>query len=213
MSDNPRVPDKFDQPAARRIADAVRDVERRSAAELVVEIRARSGSYAHADARFAALFALISLAVLVYMPLTVPPFAVLLDPIAAWLIGMAIAKRSATLRRLFTTRRERLEAVRTHAAALFHDRGVANTSGETGLLLFVSLLERRMEVLADRGLLQKVNATEWNAAIAALHVERATDSEAVIAAIHSLGAILTRDVPAGADDADELASTPEIQLA
>jgi putative membrane protein len=203
---------QFDAEAARSIGDAVRELENRSAAELVVEIRSRSGSYAHADARFAAFFAFVSLVVLVFMPFTVPPIAVLLDPIAVYALGLGIAKRSDALRRLFTARRERIAAARTQAAALFHERGVANTSGETGVLLFVSLLERRIEVLADSGLLQKVDAGHWNAALAELHVERQLDPEAVIAAIHRLGRILERDVPVGAVNEDELSNLPEVSL-
>lgn len=204
---------RFDTAAVQRIGEAVRELEHGSAAELVVEIRARSGSYAHADARFAALLALVSLAVVVFMPLTVPPVTVLLDPVAFYALGVAIARRSDAVRRLFTSRRERLLAVRTHAAALFHDRGVANTSGETGVLLYVSLLERRMEVLADRGLLQRVATTDWNAALMELQTERELDADAVVVAIRRLAAILKRDVPAGDDNPDELASTPEVQLA
>ena len=203
---------QFESAATRSIGEAVRELESRSAAELVVEIRARSGSYAHADARFAAFLALVSLAVLVYMPFTVPPVAVLLDPVAFYAVGLAIAKRSDSLRRLFTTRKERQQAVLTHAAALFHNRGVANTSGETGVVLFVSLLERRIEVLADRGVLLKVDANEWNAALAALHAEQPLDPEVVIAAIRRLGAVLERDLPAGAVNEDELSSVPEISL-
>jgi putative membrane protein len=202
----------FDSGAARRMGDAVRELEQRSSAELVVEIRARSGSYAHADARFAALLVLISLVVLVFMPWVVPPITVLLDAVALYVLGLAIARRSSSLRRLLTTRAERGQAVQTHAAALFHRRGVANTSGETGVLLYVSLLERRMEVLADRGLLRTVAANDWNAALAELHAERAIDPEAVIAAIARLGAIIERDAPAIGVNEDELPSAPGVEL-
>jgi putative membrane protein len=204
---------KFDAEAGRRIGEAVRALESRSAAELVVEIRGRSGSYAHADARFAALLALISLGVLVYMPLTVPPIAVLLDPIAFYVAGVVIARRSVVIRRAFTSQRERLSAVRTHAAALFHDRGIANTSGETGVLLYASLLERRLEVLADRGLLQKVVANDWNAALAELHEKRELDVDAVIATIERLAPILGRDLPASDVNEDELSNAPEVGIA
>jgi putative membrane protein len=203
---------QFDAEAVRRIGDAVRDVESRSAAELVIEIRARAGSYALADARFAALLAFVSLVVLVFMPFTVPPIAVLLDPVAVYVLGLAIAKRGDALRRLLTSKRERLEAVRMHAAALFHQRGVANTGGETGMLFFVSLLERRIEVLADRGLLQKVDASEWNAALAELHLERQLDPDAVVAAIRRVGNIVARDAPAGTVNEDELSNAPEVSF-
>jgi putative membrane protein len=204
---------KFDAAAARAIADAVRDLETRSAAELVIEVRARSGSYAHADARFAAALALVSLAIVVYMPVTVPPMTVLLDPIAFFALGLAIAKWVPAVRRAFTSRKERLEAARTQAAALFHERGIGNTSEETGVLLYVSLLERRMEVLADRGLLRKVNANDWNAALAALHRDRSIGPDDVLAAIKALAAILGRDLPAGETNADELGNAPQVRLA
>lgn len=204
---------KFDAEAARRIGDAVRALEQRSAAELVVEVRSRSGSYAHADARFAALLALVSLAVILFMPWVVPPITVLLDPIAVYFLGVVIARRSATLRRLVTTRRERDEAVRTRAAALFHERGIANTTAETGLLLYVSLLERRIEVLADRGLLRKVDANDWNTAMAELHAATRVDPDAIVVTIMRLGEILERDLPVGDENADELSNAPEIRLA
>lgn len=204
------MPRQFDAAAARRVGDAVRDLESRSSAELVVEIRMRSGSYAHADARFAAALVLVSLVVLVYMPWVVPPVAVVLDAIAMYVAGVAIARRSTTLRRLFSRPREREQAVQTHAAALFHQRGVANTSGETGVLLYVSLLERRMIVLADRGLLQKVEANEWNAALAELRAERGMDAYAIVAAISRLAPILQRGLPASAVNEDELPGAPGV---
>ena len=203
----------FDASAARRIGAAVQELESRSSAELIVEIRARSGSYAHADARFGACVALVSLIVVVFMPFVVPPITVVLDPIAFYAVALLTARRSDSIRRLFTTRRERLEAVRTHAAALFHDRGVANTSGETGVVLFASVLERRLEVVADRGILQSVEPYDWNAALAELHVERKVDAERVIAAIQQIGTVLQRDLPAEALDRDELPNAPEVQLA
>jgi putative membrane protein len=202
---------QFDAEAVRRLGEAVRELESRSSAELVVEIRPRSGSYAHADARFAAILTLLSLAVLVFMPLVVPPVAVLLDAVAFYVLGLALARRADALRRLCTTRRERLDAVRTHAAALFHHRGVANTGGETGVLLLVSLLERRMELLADRGLLRRVVASDWNAAVAELHVERPLDPGAVEGAIRRLASIVARDAPAGEINEDELPSTPRTE--
>jgi putative membrane protein len=204
------MPRAFDAAAVKSIADAVRDLESRSAAELVIEIRRRSGSYAHADARFAAALALLSLVVLVFMPFEVPAIVVILDPIAAYLAGIAVARNSDALRRLFTSARERETAARTHAAALFHDRGIANTSGETGLLLYASLLERRIEVLADRGLLRRLVPTDWNAALSDIRKERVLDPDEILNAIRALDALLARDVPRADGDVNELADMPEI---
>jgi len=203
---------KFDDAAVKQIAATIREIESRSSAELVVEIRGRSGSYAHADHRLAALLAIVSLIVLVFMPFEVPPIAVILDPIAVYLAGLMFSRRSDPLRRLFTKSAERAQAVRTQAAALFHDRGIANTASETGILFYASLLERRIEVLADRGLLRRLVPHEWNAQLADLRDAHSLDPESVIAALQRLGAMLARDVPVGEGDVDELSSVPEIKL-
>jgi putative membrane protein len=198
--------------SADRIVAAVRELESRSAAELVVEIRARSGSYAHADGRFAALLTFVSLVVLVYMPIVVPPVAILLDVVAVYVLGHGIARRSMAVRRLFSTRRERLAAVRTHAAALFHDRGVANTAAETGVLLYASLLERKIELLADRAMLQAVAASEWNALLDDLHRQPELDEETILSTIRTLAAILERAAPAEGANADELPNAVALEV-
>jgi uncharacterized membrane protein len=78
------------------------------------------------------------------------------------------------------------------------------------LLLYASLLERRIEVLADRGLLRRLVPHDWNALLIEIRKERPLDPDAIITSIRSLGALLARDVPRGADDVNELADAPEI---
>jgi hypothetical protein len=65
---------KFDAEAG---SDAMRGFESRSSVKLTVEVLSRSGSYARADAGFTAA-ALVSLAVFVFIPLTVRASTVLL---------------------------------------------------------------------------------------------------------------------------------------
>ncbi len=202
----------YDSAATTRLAAAVREVESRSCAELVLEIQSRSGSYAHADARFGALLAFISLAAVLGLPVSFPPYALIIDTVAFFFIGLAISKRSKNVRRLMTSNRERVDAVRARAAALFFERGLANTSEETGLLLFVSLLEQRAELLADRGLLRLVPPEEWNAVRASIHSTRQFAPDDVIAIVQRLGAILHVCAPASGENLDELTSLPQLDL-
>jgi putative membrane protein len=56
--------------------------------------------------------------------------------------------------------------VRQYAKMQFLEREVFATPGRTGILLLVSLLERRVVILPDKGLHARVGAAEWNAVIA-----------------------------------------------
>jgi len=143
-----------DPAVAAALTEAVRDLESRSSAEVVVEIRSRSGSYAHADARFASLVAFLALIFLLFSPWTFRPGWVVADVAVAWGIGLVAASKSDALRRLLTTDRERAAQVHSTASGAFHDRGVANTSGETGVLVFLSVLVSRRFFPARKGSLQ-----------------------------------------------------------
>ena len=189
------------------LAAAVRDLEKRSCAEVVVEVRSRSGSYAHAEGRFSALAAFAALLVLLFSPWPFAAHWVAIDVAVVYGVALFVARRSDSVRRIFSRRAEREAQVRATAAAAFHERGVANTSGETGLLILLSVLERRVEVLADRGVLMAVPALRWNELL-----ERARDCAGTPAAllefVTGLAPVLGECLPWREGDVDELANEP-----
>ena len=71
--------------------------------------------------------------------------AVLLEPVA----------------RLFTDRRRRDLEVTQYAKALFFDRGLDRTRGRIGILLLVSLFERKVVILADDGFEARIDREDW----------------------------------------------------
>lgn len=197
---------------AAELTNAVRELEACSCAEVVIEIRARSGSYAHADARFGALIAFVALIVLLFSPWSFRPGWVVVDTLAAYAIGWLIARRSDSARRLMTTGREREAQVRTVAAAVFFERGVANTSRESGVVIYHGLLEQRIEILADRGVLLSVPPLEWNGILAAARATRSSDAKALVAILQSLVPLLERYLPRLEGDVDELANAPRFEI-
>ncbi len=194
---------KIDPAVAAAVADAVRSVEVSSSAEVVIEIRTRSASYAEADARFGAVVAFGALLFVLFSPWN---FAELWVPVAvagAYVAGILMAHVAKPVQRLMTTRQERERKVRRAAAACFYERGVANTEQESGLLIYLSLLERRIELIADRGLLDAVPVLEWNQIVVATRTQRATPAS-LLEVLRTLAPLLTRYLPAKAADRDEL---------
>lgn len=189
------------------ITEAVQELERCSCAEVVVEVRGRSGSYAHADARFASLVAFVALLVLLFAPWQFAAGWVAVDVAVAWVLGLFLSKKSVAVRRLMTTETERVDRARLVAASVFHDRGLANTSNETGVLVYHSVLEGRIEILADRGVLEAVPALEWNRLVAEARARRATPST-LVEVVRALIPLLQLHMPVGEGDVDELCDTP-----
>jgi putative membrane protein len=82
--------------------------------------------------------------------------------------------------------------VRQYAQSLFLTRGLFSTQGRTGVLLLVSLFERRVELLPDTGFRERMSARDWQAVVdammPALRHERAAD--ALLAGLDALGPVL-----------------------
>ncbi len=133
---------------------------------------------------FGALLAFAGLSFCFSRLSTFTQYWVPIDVALLFVLGALLSSRSNSLRRLLTTQKFRSEAVRTHAAAMFYEAGIANTDAEMGVLIYLSILERRLELIADRGVLKGVNALEWNQVLFELHEagrERGTASTAAMA--------------------------------
>jgi putative membrane protein len=70
--------------------------------------------------------------------------------------------------RLFLRASRRDVEVRHYAQAFFLRRELFATRGRTGILLLVSLFERKLEILADVGLHARFDAADWRAVIDAM---------------------------------------------
>ena len=204
---------KFDNTAGEAIGAAVREIEAKTNAEIVIAVRGRSGPYRHADYLCGAIVAFAGLLFVLFSPFEFHTYWIPFDVIALFVVGAFVSARGDWIRRLLTTRKSRAKAARAGAAAMFYEAGIANTSAENGLLIYLSLLERRMEIIADRGVLKAVPALEWNHAVFELkRIAGNPDPDKLIAGMRELGELLAEHMPATGENPNELADGPSIEL-
>jgi putative membrane protein len=204
---------KFDKAAGERIAQTVAEIEKTTDAEIVIVIRARSGSYAQADYLFGAILGFIGLVFALFSPFVIPALFVPIDVALLFIIGAFVSARTPALRRLFTSTKFRANAARTGAAAMFYEAGIANTKAENGLLIYVSLLEEQIEVIADRGILQAMPPLPWNNELHELkELARHCHPDRLIESLRKLGSLLAAHLPATGENPNELIDGPRIEL-
>ena len=204
---------KFDQTAGESLAQAVRDIEKDSDAEIVIVVRGRSGSYRHADYLCGAIVAFVGLVFVLLSPFEFHTYWVPIDVLGLFIAGAFVCSRTDAIRRALTSTDFRAKAARTGAAAMFYEAGIANTSAENGLLIYVSLLERRLEVIADRGILQSVPALKWNNSVFELRkIGRKPEPDNLIKSVRDLGCVLAEHMPATGENPNELPDGPRIEL-
>jgi uncharacterized membrane protein len=94
------------------------------------------------------------------------------------------------------------QSARERAADVFARLRLQDTADNTGVLIYLLLAERRIEILADRGLDGRISAEQWRGVCQAIEERmRAGDPEAaVLAGVAFAGDLLAAHVPRGAAD-------------
>jgi putative membrane protein len=117
-----------------------------------------------------------------------------------------IVKHIDRLKRLFISDREINEEVEEAAVTSFFREGLYRTRDETGILIFISVFERRVWVLADRGINEKVKQGQWDEIVDKIveGIKNNDQASVICEAVDKIGRILEEHFPIKADDRDEL---------
>lgn len=188
-----------------RIRQAVVAAESKTAGEIVPMIVTSAARYTEIEllGLVAGLFAGMVIEWFWSDPWGSPYFQ--LWPVFGALIGFLIG-RIADVKRLLAPSGRIAEAVHALGLASFTEQGLHYTKDHTGILILVSLLEHRVEVLADRGINQKVAQGTWDEIVRVIStgIKSGHACDAFCAAIERCGEILATHFPRQADDKDEL---------
>jgi putative membrane protein len=189
-----------------RLQATTHEVESRTIGEIVVMVVDRSDRYLEAEVFGGVLLgSLLSLILTLlffhssiwsYIPLSFLFF------FPCWVLFQKID----LLKKLFVGIRRKEEAVRLRAERGFFEKGLYKTKKKTGVLFFLSLLERKVWVLADRGIYEKMDQETLNrfAHEVSRGIKEGRACEALSQAIQEIGELLSRYFPITPDDTDEL---------
>ncbi len=181
-------------------------LEERTRGEIVIVVVERSDPHPAAHA-WTALAALFTGSVLIAGALPWDrPSLVLAAQLALAALGYALSRLFPDVQRLFISE-PRATAVSEEQALLEFQRfGLQETADRTGCLIFVSLLEHRVVVLADEGISARVETTAWldvDAAVLA-EVRRGDLPAGLLAGARRAGALLAEHFPSDGSDDNEL---------
>jgi putative membrane protein len=112
--------------------------------------------------------------------------------------------------RLFLRPARRDLEVRQYAQSLFLTRELFLTRGRTGVLILVSLFERRIEILPDTGLHARVSEADWKSVVARMtpRLREAHPFDALQEGLAALAGLLASRGFKPADGSNELPDRP-----
>ena len=96
--------------------------------------------------------------------------------------------------------------VRLRAVAIFKAAAERRTSGRTGILIYLSMAERRAEIIGDEAITKVTTPETWGEAMAALLVEvkQGRVGDGIVAAVERVGIVLGEHFPRSTSDTNEI---------
>ncbi|MBW1806952.1 MAG: hypothetical protein JRJ87_02075 [Deltaproteobacteria bacterium] len=190
----------------------VEDFEVGTTAEMVVVLAHKSERYWDVPFKVGCLAAFGTLAALIYLPIDFLADMLLLDTFLAFAVGYVAGRTSPFLIRSLTTRKRRERAVKLAAQAAYTARGVSMTRERNGILVFISWLERSVELIPDVGVDRCVALPVWNAAtrlVMSIPIQKGFP-ETFIRAMQPLNQAFAEHMPCREDNPDEIPNRPVV---
>jgi len=205
----------FTADGIRKIHDAVQGAERRTRGEVIPMVVPSSGRYTEARYLAGLATAFLTLAVLLtldqgwglYGWQEHHPNWIVLGVVLAYAMGYGAGSLPPCIR-FFTSKERMAFKVRWRAERAFYEHGLYKTREGTGILLMASILEHRVQVLADKAINERVPPGTWDDLARELvqGIKDGRPTEAFCRAIERCGDLLAQHFPAKpGDNPDELA--------
>jgi len=209
----PRFMNMFPQSEQEKIAGAVHEAEKVTSGEIVPYVVDRCDHYEAAEWRAGAVAGTIAFALMTYLRYATGDWS-RYDPVMTG--GVTLLAGGAAMlavrffppfKRLFAGRHLMDRRVAQRAAEAFISEEVFATEKRTGILIFLSMLERRVLVIGDSGIHAKVRQDDWHGIIRLMvdAIRSGKPSDGLVEGIRRSGALLAaHGVGRSAGDKDQL---------
>ena len=187
-----------------KIRAAVQEAETRTRGEIVPMVVPASARYREASHLAGLIAALLVLAVFLALSYgagfgtwsQVHEGWIIVAVVVAYVLGSVVGTWSWSVRALTSDQRMAMK-VRFRAERAFYEEGLHRTREATGVLIFLSLLERRVQVLADRAIHERVPTGTWDGLVEQIvsGVREGRPTESLCDAIARCGALLASHFP------------------
>jgi putative membrane protein len=188
----------------KRVSDAIGRAESETSGEIVVVVAARSDSYLYVPPLVAALVSLAVPWILIYFT-GYDLVSIYLAQLSVFLVLTALLMPLPIRVALVPSGIKQMHA-HQRAVEQFLAQNMHTTADRTGVMLFVSVAEHYVEVIADTGIDACVPAGTWKSIVSALTtaIGKGKAVDGLVAAVTAIGAHLKSHFPPGKPTTNEL---------
>lgn len=208
MSNKTRAEKFFTKEELEKIKNTTHEVESNTIGEVAVMVVESSSRYLEAEiiggVVLSSLLSLVATLLFFHSSLWlyIPLSFILFFPCSY------IFNKLPALKAAFIGAGRKNNAVKERALRAFYDKGLYRTKQNTGVLFFISMLERKVWVLADKGIYEKITQETLNsfALTVSRGIKAGRSCDALCEAMREAGKLLAKHFPVTAGDIDELSN-------
>ncbi len=198
-----------------RLYRQIQEIEKQTLAEVVVIIRASSGHYRDVALWSGFIFQILVTLFLLFSPFVFSPYTISFSSLLAFILGYLTVQAIPPLKRQLVSNKRKQKTVEIYARAIFQKGKIHYTREHTGLLIFISVFERKVFLVPDIGLTQAIPEHLWK------DIEQKFNNifngddfatEALMRELTELKMLLNKYVPPVEDDINEIPDDLKVDL-
>lgn len=188
------------------VSKIVRTMEEKTSGEIVPVVVRRSSTIGHVPLILFPFTFLVGMFALEEMQLGLQPIFILLVNLAFSFALTRLLSPQDFVERFLTPKADQEYQVQLRAESEFYESSIQKTRDKTGILIFVSLMERQVVVLGDKSISDKLSADTWQKVVDEILVGIRTKNLAsgLDSGIRHCGEILATHFPIQKNDTNEL---------
>lgn len=196
----------FSESEKEKIRSLVKKAEHETSGEVAIMVVDASDSYREAEILGALLLSSFIAMIIAVSIQHVTVWTFIPVVLIFWFPSLYFLRLVPRLKLSFVGKKRLEEAVRERAVRAFFEKELYRTREETGILIFISILEHKVWILGDRGINQRIDQQLWTAIAGELagKIRENRAFEGLCSTIEKLSGMLAEHFPKKADDTNEL---------
>jgi putative membrane protein len=197
-----------------QLGKMIAELEQASQIEVVVLIKPRSGNYDDVPMALAANLSLLTFSILFFIETGIEDYLIYFATLATFALGLFIGLVLPVVQGLLVKKNRKQRNVEIMARALFQKGGLHHTRAAIGTLIYISVLEKMVYIVADRGAQMAIPEQEWQKIISDLNsiFNTKNPADALLTELEKCKETFKNYIPALENNVNELPNNLSIEL-
>ncbi len=205
----------FDEHFKSKLYEQIKEIEKDSFVEVVVIVRGSSEKYRDVSLWFGYGLQILTVGYMLFSPIVFSPYYICFMGLFSLIFGYLLVQLIHPLKRLLVGKRRMKRAVEIYSRAIFQKGGLYYTTHHNGLLIFVSLFEKEVVLLPDKGLIIKLPEHVWQdleQEFRSIFSNENLITDALLEKLNDLHKTLSEYLPLKEKKVNEIPDNLEVQL-